>query len=96
MPIPAMLFLGAVLLVFAALDVTMLASLLRPGDERNQIIVGKASAFTLCSAAGSGVLTVIDRFVRAQPMAVNPFVHLEVIAVVYFFSLMYYRKKYGG
>lgn len=37
MPVPAQLFLGVVLLVFAALDIIMLISLLRPGDERNQI-----------------------------------------------------------
>lgn len=39
-----MIFLGVILLVFTALDIFMLVSLLKPGDERNQIIVWKASS----------------------------------------------------
>ena len=34
----------AVLLIFAVLDIAMIISLVRPGDERGQIIVWKASA----------------------------------------------------
>ncbi len=96
MPIPAMIFLGVVLLVFAALDMILLVSLLRPGDERNQIIVWKASSYSLLAAVGANILTVIEKFVTAHPMTMNPFVHLEVVAIVYFLALMYYRKKHGG
>ena len=46
-------------------------------------------AVTLRAAAGSSVLTVVERFARARPMTVNPFVHLEVIAILYFLSLLY-------
>ena len=42
MPAGAMIFFGTVLLVFTTLDLYMLASLLKPGDERNQVIVWKA------------------------------------------------------
>ena len=96
MPVGAMIFLGVVLAIFVILDVYMLVSLLRPGDERNQIIVWKASSFTLLGVVGANILTVIEKFVTAQPLTQNPFVQLEVFAILYFVALMYYRKKHGG
>ncbi len=96
MPTGAKIFLGAVLFVFTALDLFMLASLLRPGDERSQMIVWKAGSFTLLATVGSLVLDVLENFVRAQYMAVNPLVLLEVTAILYFAALMYYKKRLGG
>lgn len=96
MPTGAMIFLGAVLIVFIGLDIFMLVSLLKPGDERNQIIVWKASSFTLLGVAGANILTVIEKFVTAQPLEQNPLVQLEVFAIIYFASLMFYKKKHGG
>ena len=96
MPLGAILFFGGTLLVFVALDLFLLISLVRPGDERNQIIVWKASAFTLSAAAGGLVLDIIENYVRAQPMSINPFVELEVMAILYFVSLVYYKRKLGG
>ncbi len=90
-----MVFIVA-LVIFAVLDIAMLVTLLRPGDERNQIIVWKASSFTLISVVGCLILEVIEKFARAQSMVINPFVHLEVIAIVYFVSLVYYKRKLGG
>ena len=92
----AMIFLGVILLIFVVLDIFMLVSLLRPGDERNQIIVWKASSFTLLATIGGKVLDVIEDFVRAQPLVANPLVQLETAAIIYFVALMYYRKKHGG
>ena len=85
-----------ILAVFAILDIVMLVTLSLPGDERNQIIVWKASTFTLLATVGGNVLDVIENLVRAQPMTVNPFVELEVAAILYFVAWMYYRRKYGG
>lgn len=96
MPFGAMLFLLAVLLVFAALDGIMLVTLLRPGDERSQVIVWKASTFTLLGITGATLLDVIENFARAQPMSVNPFVQLEVAAILYFGALLYYRWRHSG
>lgn len=93
MPTQAMMFLTGILVVFGVLDVILLKSLLVPGDERNQIIVWKAASFTLLGVSGSLIL---ENFFRSQPMSINPLIHLEVIATLYFFSLMYYRKKHGG
>ena len=96
MPVGAMIFLGVVLAVFTVLDIFMLVTLLKPGDERNQIIVWKASSFTLLSVVGANILTVIEKFVTAQPLTQNPFVQLEVFAIMYFISLMYYKRKHSG
>ena len=96
MPVGAMIFLGVVLAVFTVLDIFMLVTLLKPGDERNQIIVWKASSFTLLGVVGANILTVIEKFVTAQPLPQNPFVQLEVFAIMYFVSLMYYKRKHSG
>lgn len=74
------------------MDIFMLVSLLKPGDERNQVIVWKASSFTLLAMVGANILDVIENFVRAQPMSQNPFIQLEVAAIVYFVVLMFYKK----
>ena len=96
MPAGAMIFFGTVLLVFTTLDLYMLSSLLKPGDERNQVIVWKASSFTLLAMVGGNILDVIENFVRAQPMSQNPFIQLEVAAIVYFAAIMFYQKRHGG
>ena len=96
MPVGAMIFLGVVLAVFTVLDIFMLVTLLKPGDERNQIIVWKASSFTLLGVVGANILTVIEKFVTAQPLTQNPFVQLKVFAIMYFVSLMYYKRKHSG
>ncbi|WP_279139748.1 hypothetical protein [Faecalicoccus pleomorphus] len=96
MPMGAIIFLGVVLAVFAILDIYMLVSLLKPGDERNQIIVWKASSFTLLGVFGANILTVIEKIITEQPLIQNPFVQLEVFAIIYFISLMYYKRKHGG
>lgn len=96
MPIGAMIFLGGILCLFTVLDVIMLISLLKPGDERNQIVTWKASAFTLLAMVGSNILDVAENFIRGQHMAVNPLIQLEVAAIIYFASLVYYKQKLGG
>ncbi len=96
MSFAAMFFLGCVLLVFMVLDVIMLASLLKPGDERGQIIVWKAGSFTLLTMLGAKIIDVIENLVRAQPMTANPFIQLEIAAIIYFIALMYYKKRYSG
>lgn len=81
---------------FICHSIYMLVSLLKPGDERNQIIVWKASSFTLLGVFGANILTVIEKIVTAQPLIQNPLIQLEVFAIIYFISLMYYKRKHGG
>ena len=69
MPLGAMIFLIVVLLIFAAMDMVMLVTLLRPGDERGQVVVWKASAWTLLAVVGTLILDVIENVVRGQYMS---------------------------
>ena len=96
MPLGAMIFLIAVLLIFAAMDLVMLVTLLRPGDERGQVVVWKASAWTLLAVVGTLILDVIENFVRGQYMSVNSFVLLEVTAIIYCVALVVIKKRHGG
>lgn len=96
MPIGAMIFLGVILVIFAALDIMMVVSLAKPGDERNQIIVWKASSFTLLGMVGANLLNVVYRFVRAQPLMQNSLIQLETTAILYFVILLYYKRRHGG
>ena len=96
MPLGAALFLGGVLLGFGALDITMLVSLLKTGDERSRIIVWKTSTFAFNAMVGALVLDVLTNYVTKQPMTINPFIQLQVAAVLYYSALLYYRKKLGG
>lgn len=96
MPIGAMIFLGVILVIFAALDIMMVVSLAKPGDERNQIIVWKASSFTLLGMVGANLLNVVYCFVRAQPLMQNSLIQLETTAILYFVILLYYKRRHGG
>ena len=96
MHLGAIIFLIVVLVLFAVMDVVMLVTLLRPGDERGQVVVWKASAWTLLAMAGTLILDVIENFVRGQYMSVNPFVLLEVMAIVYCVALLVFKKRHGG
>ena len=86
----------AIPVLFIILDIYFVITLSFPRDERNQIIVWKASSFTLLAMVGANLLDVIENFVRAQPMSQNPFIQLEIAAIIYFGSLLYYRKRLGG
>ena len=96
MPLGALIFLIVVLLIFAAMDLVMLVTLLRPGDERGQVVVWKASAWTLLAVVGTLILDVIENFVCGQYMSVNPFVLLEVTAIIYCVALVVIKKRHGG
>lgn len=83
------------LLGLMVLDAALVVSLVRPGDERRQLIVWKASASTLGGIAGYLVLRVVLNFVRGYE-ALNPFTLLTVMAAMYFVFLLYHRARYGG
>ena len=86
----------SVVLIFIGLDLYMRFTLLHPGDERGQLVVWKASAYTLLATSGALMLEVIETFVRAQVMSINPLVHLVVTGITYFVVLLYFRRKLGG
>lgn len=93
----AMLIAFAVfLLVLIFLDLAMVISMLRPGDERKQMIVWKTSASTLLVTVLMLVFNVVEALIKKEPTLVNPFTHLSVVAMVYFVTLLVEKKRYGG
>ena len=48
-----LILFGLYLLAMIVLDIAMIISLLKPGDERRQMIVWKASTWTLAGITGS-------------------------------------------
>ncbi len=84
------------LLVLIFLDLAMVISMLRPGDERKQMIVWKTSASTLLVTVLMLVFNVVEALIKKEPTLVNPFIHLSVVAMVYFVTLLVEKKRYGG
>ena len=98
------------LFVLMALDIAMIVSLLKTGDERRQLIVWKASTGTLLIVVLSLVIQIAESIVRSQAMETNPFITLSIAAVtlsvqgdarplytkgIYFAELLYYKKRYS-
>lgn len=79
-----------------ALDIAMLISLLRPGDERRQMVVWKASTWTLMGLVGMLVIEIVRGFVTGSVDLINPFIHLTVTATMYFCFSLYFKRKLGG
>ena len=93
----AMLIAFAVfLLVLIFFDLAMVISMLRPGDERKQMIVWKTSAFTLLVAVLMLVFDIVEALIKGEAVLVNPFIRLSVVAMVYFVTLLVEKKRYGG
>ena len=93
---PAAILFLLVLLLIIAMDLGMIISLVRGGDERRQMIVWRASTYTLLGTTGSLVLSIVENTVTHQYQAVNPFSLLGATALIYFVLLLFFRRKYGG
>ena len=90
----ALFFLFLVALI--ALDIFLFVSLMCQGDERNRLIVWKASAFTLLATAGGHVVDIVIPLAQRQPVeSSNPFVQLGVMALVFFLATLYYKRKHS-
>lgn len=87
---------GVYLLVMIILDIAMIISLIKPGDERRQMIVWKAGTWTLAATMGSLIFCIAESIIKVERMSVNPFTMLTSAATIYFICLLYYKKKYGG
>ena len=90
-----LIMFGLFLLASILLDVAMVVSLVRQGDERRQLIVWKAGAFTLLITVLTQVFDVVEAVVRAQKLQSNPFIDLSVTALTYFVVLLVLKKRYG-
>lgn len=91
-----LILFGVYLLLMIILDIAMIISLIKPGDERRAVIVWKASTWTLMGTVGSLAYGIIKSIVHMGEMSMNPFATLTAAATMYFIMLLYYRKKYGG
>lgn len=83
------------LLFMIILDLALIVSLLRQGDERRQLMVWKASTWTLMGTAGSLIISIIESLVKTEAMSVNPFIILTATATIYFIALLYYQRRYN-
>ena len=90
-----LILFGLFLLGTIVLDVAMVVSLARVGDERRQLIVWKAGSFTLLVTVLTQVFDVVEAVVRVQKLQSNPFIDLSVTAVTYFVVLLVLKKRYG-
>ena len=90
-----LIIFGIFLLALITLDISMIISLLRTGDERRQLIVWKASAFTLLVVVGTLVIDIVESIIKVEAMQINPFIKLSVTAMVYLLTLLYYKKRHG-
>lgn len=86
---------GVFLFGLITLDIMMIVSLIKPGDERKQMIVWKASTYTLFAMVGSMVIDIVISIIRVESMMINPFTRLGATALIYCIVLLYYKKKYG-
>ena len=89
------------LLAFAALDVGLLVSLGRQGDERRRMIVGRASTNSFATIAVYLVYCIVEDLYRGMALGLPaedrvPIATLTVMALVYFANLLYFRRKYGA
>lgn len=89
--IPFLLFL----IILILLDFSMLLSLLKRGDERRQLMVWKASTFTLLVLTLTFIYDVVSSILHTEPMTINPFIRLSTTAIMYTVSLLYFKKQYG-
>ena len=64
----ALVLFGIFLLTLIVLDISMIVSLLRTGDERRQLIVWKASTFTLLVVVGGLLIDIVESFVRGESL----------------------------
>ncbi|MDT2745173.1 MULTISPECIES: hypothetical protein [Enterococcus] len=91
-----LILFGIFLLAMFILDLSMVISLVKTGDERRQMIIWKASTYTLLGTVGSLVIDIITSMIKSESISMNPFSTLTATAIIYFFFLTYYKKKYGN
>lgn len=91
------LFLLLIIIVILA----MFISLAKQGDERRDMIVGKASTKTFAVFALYVAFCVVKNMYKVlsgtdlSPKGMDPFVTLTTIALIYAVELIYHKKKYG-
>ncbi|MGX6970563.1 hypothetical protein [Vagococcus bubulae] len=84
------------ILGIVSLDVSMVVSLIKKNDERQQMIIWKASTYTLLIVVLTLIGDVLRNLFSNSYTGTNPLTFLTVVAIIYFITLLYYKKKYGN
>ena len=74
----------------------LLVCIIRLGDERRQMIVGKACTFSFTGTVGYLLLSVLRAFFQGQTVLLNPLITLSTVAILFTCSLAWYQRKLGG
>lgn len=90
-----------VLAICILLIIVTLATLPKFGDERKKFITMKAQSYTFTIVIGLTLIEIIEyvyltNWTDTSYEGMNPFAFLVIISVVYLFSLLFSKKKYGG
>ena len=94
-------FFLIILLIIIAVIIAMFISLAKQGDERRDMIVGKASTQTFAVVVVYVAFNVVKDIYQVLTGAdlshegINPFVMLTTISLIYAIELIYHKKKYG-
>lgn len=95
-----LLILFAIFLLACLVSIAcMFVSLAKKGDERQQMIIAKASTWSFLVVMGSIVIRIIMRLagISQDGSYISAlFSTLVAGSVVFLVSLIYYRKRYGG
>lgn len=89
------------LLTIIGITIFMFISLAKQGDERREMIVGKASTKTFVIIVLYMAFYVVKNIylilsgTNLSPYGMDPFVTLTTISLIYVIVLFYHKKKYG-
>lgn len=97
----ALWILGFIVLI---VDLSLVISILKKGDERRQLIVWKSSTYAFSIMVGVLMLDCISKLIIPIFNLSNsdfdngssPFSLLTITAIIYFISLKYNQKKLGN
>ncbi len=91
-----LLAFAAFLLFIFVCDIVMIASMIKAGDERKQMIVYRSSFTTLWITAGRWIIDIVWGLANPPISNTATFVELGVVAMTYCVCMIYYKRKYGG
>lgn len=92
------IFLG-IIVICLGMIAFMLITMIKQGDERNEIIISRSCRNTLFAMLGYLIVCMIEQVFHAfhemEIEGVNPFWQMIILAVFYLIQLFYYKRKYG-
>ncbi|CUB19710.1 hypothetical protein BN2127_JRS3_01995 [Bacillus safensis] len=79
----------------------LIASMIQKGDERKRFIYSKAQSYAFIVVFGMLLLEVAQNIFLTiqgnsnQGIGISPIAFLSVVIIIYAFTFLIYRKKYG-